>query len=863
MLPINSPPRKRAVSHSSYQLGHPHVHDPLPAPISSSTQPSTPPHSLRRSGSRHPYVSHNTPDRIVSSFASFHNPSPHSSPVTSPSSAHASSSRFTDSRSSFTSESASATVDPRSVFQDSRVPATSHSRFGIPSSQALSGRSRSNTESDLLPIHGGTHKRASKYPSSPRPRTVPNSPSLATLETPESPVAMGIKFLLSKPALPSPTRPSPQSDSGLSSPTRLPTPPKSRPHHPELDGSLFPGCSHPEHPASAINSSFTGPPSISQGSHSLSTNSMPTQGKVHKQRNVLRRKPSAKAKERMQRDLEIKQKLTSASPSHSVHGSVSQEPSLTPANPVAQPHKQRHDRSSVHHIEGPSEVDLRSPSPVPYYTVYGTQSEFRITAGGPEDNRNWSLHAHLLAEQTPQTHHSEPSRSLTRKGSLSRRMSSKWKKTTGGGVKADESPSRDPLNSRSSLQDSRSFYCLKDRGQFKNEGEPAKGHVRSSTDLQGKSEGSKIWKLMKRISTGGLRERFHVDTAAPPVPAIPKELLDTPPRSQTVQRDAQAMSQKSYSASMPRSIVGSGPRPSMATSSSSPNSSEMASASFFHMSHSRGSSVSSYGEETMPGFSSMGDRHIVSPRELHHILDDYTEVQGSMSHSGRPSNSSDGSHSSVRSPSGRATPTAEGKADDQHQETWSRIHTSPITNSIHSLTSLRTRRLGEKPSTPAHAHLLPDGNTSLSPPPRLARDAARSSRSSGSEHSHSRSTFTTATTEGSNSRISLRAPSALSDASTTKMRTRSRSSTSTSKDSSSSQLRSAVNYRELNTPRRPPLTECEKAKIWDDLLERSAQAGGTLHLGGGAELESDNLRFSGYSELSRCTDMIPNDTSAM
>ena len=49
------------------------------------------------------------------------------------------------------------------------------------------------------------------------------------------------------------------------------------------------------------------------------------------------------------------------------------------------------------------------------------------------------------------------------------------------------------------------------------------------------------------------------------------------------------------------------------------------------------------------------------------------------------------------------------------------------------------------------------------------------------------------------------------------------------------------------------LTEQEKADRWNDLLERSARAGGTLHLGvGGGEdgLPSDQLRYSGYSESS-------------
>ncbi|KAG2136411.1 hypothetical protein DEU56DRAFT_362282 [Suillus clintonianus] len=835
-------PRKRAASHSTDQTlhhhHHPYVHERLPSSpanpfYAQPHEPSTSSNSLRRSASRHPYVQENTQDRIHPSLPSPHNPSPQSSPVTSPSSAHGGSSRFADSQSSFTSESASA--DPwhsPSVLEQNRMLATSRQpHFSTPPSPAISGRSRSITESDLLPMHGATRKRVSKYPSSSaRPRTAPNSPSHPTLETPESPVAMGIKFFLSKPALPSPSRLSLHSDSGASSRSRLTTPRKSRPHPPELDVSAFPftpGYSHPDHATRGNSSPPTSVPLISQDSLSLSTNSVPAQGKEQRQRNVLRRKPSAKVK----REMEMRQRAASAQGSER----PLRDPPLTPASTVVRAYKQREDTQ-------PMEGDPPSPSPIPYYTVYGTQSEHRVAAGGPDDNSNWSLHAHVLAEQRAQT---EPSRSLSRKGSLSRRVSSKWKKATGG-VKAEESPSHGHSIGRSSLQESHSSSRIKDRGQSMNAGQFGKGHTRSATDPQSKSEGSKIWKLMKRISTGGLRDRFHADTAPPPVPAIPKELLNSPPpRSQTVHRDAQATSHKPYNASMPRSIAGSGPRPSMATSSSSPNSSEMASASFFHTSHSRGSSVSSYGEETAPPFLSMGDRHIVPPREFNHILGDHTKDQGLMSRSG--------SHGQIYS--GRATP----EADDQHQDTSPRTHTHtfPITHPIHSLTSLRTHRLGEKPSTAAytHLHLLPDGNTSLSPPPRPARSAMRSSSFSGEheyEHSPSRSTFDEESTSRDGVSPSLRASSAISEASTAKMESWSRSSTSTSKapsaSASPSQLRSAINYRELNAPRRPPLTEREKAEIWDDLLERSALAGGTLHLGGSGELESDNLRFSSCSE---------------
>jgi hypothetical protein len=53
-------------------------------------------------------------------------------------------------------------------------------------------------------------------------------------------------------------------------------------------------------------------------------------------------------------------------------------------------------------------------------------------------------------------------------------------------------------------------------------------------------------------------------------------------------------------------------------------------------------------------------------------------------------------------------------------------------------------------------------------------------------------------------------------------------------------------FRELEDsagPRKYALTEEEKAEKWDDLMERSARAGGTLHLAAGARvLASDGLK---------------------
>jgi len=80
------------------------------------------------------------------------------------------------------------------------------------------------------------------------------------------------------------------------------------------------------------------------------------------------------------------------------------------------------------------------------------------------------------------------------------------------------------------------------------------------------------------------------------------------------------------------------------------------------------------------------------------------------------------------------------------------------------------------------------------------------------------------------------------DHSTTSSTRRGEASPSSSKNSSQSPL----TYRAISSPR-TALTEKEKADKWEDLLERSARAGGTLHIGDSG-LMSDNMRFSIYSD---------------
>ena len=52
-------------------------------------------------------------------------------------------------------------------------------------------------------------------------------------------------------------------------------------------------------------------------------------------------------------------------------------------------------------------------------------------------------------------------------------------------------------------------------------------------------------------------------------------------------------------------------------------------------------------------------------------------------------------------------------------------------------------------------------------------------------------------------------------------------------------------FRERGSARGQAWTSQEKEDKWDDLLKRSARAGGTLHLGvGSSHLASDDIRFS-------------------
>ncbi|KII87070.1 hypothetical protein PLICRDRAFT_55107 [Plicaturopsis crispa FD-325 SS-3] len=404
--------------------------------------------------------------------------------------------------------------------------------------------------------------------------------------------------------------------------------------------------------------------------------------------------------------------------------------------------------------------------------------------------------------------------------------------------------------------------------------------------------GKKLWKLMKRISTGGMRERYQSSTshdAPPPVPALPKGIIARDPESPgMISRFIQSRpSMTSTSVSVqPKAKLVSGPasaggnRPSTTTRSSSPGSSDVASSRFFHRSHSTRSSSSSYGEELIPPMPSNAHlaQHILSPTELHRLHRDYDVPQSKTSPSKsairmpKRATTAPGNWTSpspmVERPSLPFPPrrqTSDKRASISSQES----SCSPILPSFSIVDAVNTfepRRpsMGSKerlpgPSEPGPSDRRPSltvivpnsdfGGENPSPPPRPRKSSRRVPPPTLTpSRTPPQTPLLKVAPEGSppDKRKSSGTHSSSSTARQQHRHTRS----SSFGPSSSQASKSPLTFREMGSaaPRAAPLTEKEKSERWDDLLERSARAGGTIHMGG-QELMSDKIRFSNISEM--------------
>ena len=418
------------------------------------------------------------------------------------------------------------------------------------------------------------------------------------------------------------------------------------------------------------------------------------------------------------------------------------------------------------------------------------------------------------------------------------------------------------------------------------------------------SGGNRFWKLMKRMSVGGLREKCHDTELPPPVPALPKDLQNLHPSrsndsshvyqpSEKPEKSASASSSPSSttispkSRTLPSSPPGPNqPRPSTTTRSSSPVSSDVASSKFFRRNHSAHSSTSSFDEGNNPPplpKPPQFAQHIIDPSEL-----GKAEEEGARSPARTQppryipipnQRMDDEDWSIVRSPSVELPSlplppprrpvvnlnSLGGKApelDRPESPTIPSFSTNDAVNAFPSrrLSATLSARSRNSPNSPypspstitAQSSSFP---TSLPPPPRPLRSVQRPVPGSVAQRPPVLVIDDVPAGRKSESHFRIQhnrlSSGGLSSASTARPMHRRSSSIGgiSSRHQSISPPGSAIDtmftFRELDDsagPRKYALTEEEKAEKWDDLMERSARAGGTLHLAAGAGvLPSDRL----------------------
>jgi hypothetical protein len=334
--------------------------------------------------------------------------------------------------------------------------------------------------------------------------------------------------------------------------------------------------------------------------------------------------------------------------------------------------------------------------------------------------------------------------------------------------------------------------------------------------------GTRLWRLVKRISTGGLRERFQsTSPVLPPVPTIPKDLSSLPNTVLEVQAPSESTSRGGGSDTGDGGNGG--------------------------MSHSIDSS----------DISPQSDGHLSTAASLH--TETHTPLQGNdeFSHPRRPSLSSSPQSSEpttsihfFRSHSSRSSFSSVAATSPPQPPVSIPIHPPARSSSLRNRLRKKNDPSSSEPEIPTFS-ISDVVNNFVTRRPSLARHQRR--------HAPARSLPRIEPPPiGEVSGALLRR--AGSEARTTTRRHRrfdpilSPLSSGQNRDSqgSDSTLRPSgsgvaeqCTFRELGSERGQAWSSQEKEDKWDDLLERSARAGGTLHLGvGSTHLASDDIRFS-------------------
>lgn len=261
---------------------------------------------------------------------------------------------------------------------------------------------------------------------------------------------------------------------------------------------------------------------------------------------------------------------------------------LTPAGQVALAYKQQEQRrEELEEISGYDQLHRSADSLLEgiadedeegsgaYYTVFGSTTG-KVVAVGTAESSSWDL------DYDPQLSQEERARMTAKYGtapessrhtgvrSLSRKVSGKFKRVAGsarrdpeisphgGRSRVSETGEWMPYDGRPSTADKTSSAPKRPQGTSMDEyvevrttvsggdipsipngrGERLRKEksLRTIRSFKGKekeadrskddesSPKGKLWKLVKRISTGGLRDKYVHDPSPPPVPALPKEL---------------------------------------------------------------------------------------------------------------------------------------------------------------------------------------------------------------------------------------------------------------------------------------------------------------------------------------------------
>lgn len=333
--------------------------------------------------------------------------------------------------------------------------------------------------------------------------------------------------------------------------------------------------------------------------------------------------------------------------------------------------------------------------------------------------------------------------------------------------------------------------------------------------------GNRLWRLVKRISAGGLRERFQTASALPPpVPTIPKDLSSPPNTAVEVRAPSESTSSDtSHSGDggngrMSHSIDSSDISPQndgRLSTAASPTKTHTSLQGNDALSHPRRPSLSSSPQSSEPT----------------------TSIRFFRSHSSRSSFSSVIATSPppppvlIHSPARSSSLQNRLRKKNDPSSSTPEIPTFSISDVVNNFVARRPslarhqRRHGHAP-----ARSLPR----IEPPPTgevsgaLLRRAGSEARSTTRRH--------------------RRFDPILAPVSSGQNRD-SQGSDSTLRPLAESGMEGSATFRELGSARGQAWTSQEKEDKWDDLLERSARAGGTLHLGvGSTHLASDDIRFS-------------------